>query len=165
MAILDTVRLALRWRGTSLDTEIQRYIDWSRAEIERAGVSHTVATSDTPLIVDCIVQGCLKNLSTDERIREAAGDTIRELRAISLQQKKNHLIRMIQLRHLAALLEECTSPLGLKGNVQSAGIDGKRFTISVRNKEGLEWKTTGSFEKLCQLLEEGSFLERFTTNS
>lgn len=75
MAILDTVRLALRWRGTSLDTEIQRYIDWSRAEIERAGVSHTVATSDTPLIVDCIVQGCLKNLSTDERIREAAGES------------------------------------------------------------------------------------------
>ena len=98
-------------------------------------------------------------------IREAAGDTIRELRAIYLQQQKNHLIRTIQLRHLSALLEECTSPLGLKGDVRSAGIDGKRFTISVRNKEGLEWKTTGSFEKLCQLLEEGSFLERFTTNS
>ena len=72
MAILDTVRLALRWKGTSLDTEIQRYIDWSRAEIERAGVAQSIAASDNTLIVDCIVQGCLMNLSTDERIREAA---------------------------------------------------------------------------------------------
>ena len=74
MAILDTVRLALRWRSTSLDTEIQRYIDWSRAEMERAGVTHAVAISESnPLITDCIVQGCLMNLSTDERIRDAAG--------------------------------------------------------------------------------------------
>ena len=72
MAILDTVRLALRWKSTSLDTEIQRYIDWSRAEIERAGVSQAIASSDNTLITDCIVQGCLMNLSTDERIREAA---------------------------------------------------------------------------------------------
>ena len=73
MAILDTVRLALRWKSTSLDTEIQRYIDWSRAEIERAGVSQAIASSDNTLITDCIVQGCLMNLSTDERIRDAAG--------------------------------------------------------------------------------------------
>ena len=72
MAILDTCRLALRWKSTALDTEIQRYIDWSRAELERAGVSHAIASSDNTLIVECIVQGCLMNLSTDERIREAA---------------------------------------------------------------------------------------------
>lgn len=73
MAILDTVRLALRWKSTALDTEIQRYIDWSRAEIERAGVPHDIAVSTTDsLIIDCIVQGCMMNLSTDERIREAA---------------------------------------------------------------------------------------------
>lgn len=73
MAILDVVRLALRWRSTSLDTEINRYIDWSKAEMERAGVPSDIASSDTnPLIRDCIVQGCLKNLSTDERIRDAA---------------------------------------------------------------------------------------------
>ena len=72
MAILDTVRLALRWKSTSLDTEIQRYINWSRAEIERAGVPQSIAASENTLIVDCIVQGCLMNLSTDEHIREAA---------------------------------------------------------------------------------------------
>ena len=73
MAILDTVRLALRWKSIALNEEIQRYIDWSKAEIERAGVPHDIAVSDTdPLICDCIVQGCLMNLSTDERIREAA---------------------------------------------------------------------------------------------
>lgn len=98
-------------------------------------------------------------------IRKAAGETIRELRAIYLQQEKNHMIRTIQRRHLAALLEGCTSPLGLKGDVWSVGIEGKRFTICVRDAEGREWKKTGSFEKLCLILEEGSFLERFTTNS
>ena len=73
MAILDVVRLALRWKGTSLDTEVTRYINWSKSEMERAGVPHFVAVDDTnPLIEDCIVQGCLMNLSTDERIREAA---------------------------------------------------------------------------------------------
>jgi hypothetical protein len=73
MAILDTVKLALRWKGTTLDSEVTRYINWAEAEMERAGVPHFMAVSDTnPLIEDCIVQGCLMNLSTDERIREAA---------------------------------------------------------------------------------------------
>lgn len=73
MAILDTVKLALRWKNTSLDSEVTRYINWAKAEIERVGVPHAIAVSDTnPLIEDCIVQGCLMNLSTDERIREAA---------------------------------------------------------------------------------------------
>ncbi len=72
MAILNTVRLALRWKNTSLDSEVYRYINWAKAEIERAGVPHAIATSDNPLIEDCIVQGCLMNLSTDERIRDAA---------------------------------------------------------------------------------------------
>ena len=73
MAILDTVKLALRWKGTTLDSEVTRYINWAEAEMERAGVPHFMAVSDTnPLIEDCIVQGCLMNLSTDERIRDAA---------------------------------------------------------------------------------------------
>lgn len=75
MAILDTVRRALRWKGTSLDADIERYIDWSRAEIERAGVAQSIASSDNTLIVDCIVQGCLMNLSTDELIRKAAKES------------------------------------------------------------------------------------------
>lgn len=73
MAILDTARLALRKQGTGLDTEITRYINWSESEMERAGVPHFVAVDDTrPLIADCIIQGVLMNLSTDERIRSNA---------------------------------------------------------------------------------------------
>lgn len=73
MAILDTVRTAARIKHLSLDNEINRLIAWSRSEMERAGVPHDIAVSETdPLIIDCIVQGCLKTISTDERIREAA---------------------------------------------------------------------------------------------
>lgn len=73
MAILDTVRTAARIKHLSLDNEINRLIAWSRSEMERAGVPHDIAVSETdPLIIDCIVQGCLKTISTDEKIREAA---------------------------------------------------------------------------------------------
>ena len=73
MAILETVKLAARIKHYSLDNEINRLIAWARAELERAGVPHDIAISDTdPLVTDCIVQGCLKSISTDERIREAA---------------------------------------------------------------------------------------------
>ena len=73
MAILETVKLAARIKHYSLDDEINRYITWARSEMERAGVPHGIATSeDNPLITECIVQGCLMNISTDERIREAA---------------------------------------------------------------------------------------------
>lgn len=73
MAILDTVRLAARIKHLNLDEEIMRLIEWSRSEMERAGVPHDIAISETdPLITDCIVQGCLKTIATDDRIREAA---------------------------------------------------------------------------------------------
>lgn len=73
MAILDTVKLAARIKHNQIDGEIIRLIDWSRSEMERAGVPGEIAASDTdPLITDCIVQGCLKSISTDERIRDAA---------------------------------------------------------------------------------------------
>ena len=73
MAILDDARQALRIKGLTLDTEITRYINWAKNEMERAGVPHFMAVSDTdPLIEDCIIQAVLMNMSTDERIREAA---------------------------------------------------------------------------------------------
>lgn len=73
MAILETVKLAARIKHYSLDDEINRLITWARSEMERAGVPHDIAISETePLVTECIIQGVLKNISTDERIREAA---------------------------------------------------------------------------------------------
>lgn len=73
MAILDTVKLAARIKHNSLDDEITRLIAWSRSEMERAGVPRFAAVSDSdPLITDCIVQGVLKSISADEKIRDAA---------------------------------------------------------------------------------------------
>ena len=69
MAILDTVKLAARIKHDSLNSEITRQIALARAEMIRAGVPSFVAESDTnELIVECIVQGTLKNISTDEKI-------------------------------------------------------------------------------------------------
>ena len=76
MAILDTVKLAARIKHDSLDSEISRQIALARAEMIRAGVPSFVAESDTnELIVECIVQGTLKNISTDEKIRDAAASS------------------------------------------------------------------------------------------
>ena len=76
MAILDTVKLAARIKHNSLDSEISRQIALARAEMIRAGVPSFVAESDTnELIVECIVQGTLKNISTDEKIRDAAASS------------------------------------------------------------------------------------------
>ncbi len=76
MAILDTGKLAARIKHNSLDREISRQIALARAEMIRAGVPSFVAESDTnELIVECIVQGTLKNISTDEKIRDAAASS------------------------------------------------------------------------------------------
>ena len=76
MAILDTVKLAARIKHNLLDSEITRQIALARAEMIRAGVPSFVAESDTnELIVECIVQGTLKNISTDEKIRDAAASS------------------------------------------------------------------------------------------
>ena len=76
MAILDTVKLAARIKHDSLNSEITRQIALARAEMIRAGVPSFVAESDTnELIVECIVQGTLKNISTDEKIRDAAASS------------------------------------------------------------------------------------------
>ena len=76
MAILDTVKLAARIKHNSLDSEITRQIALARAEMIRAGVPSFVAEFDTnELIVECIVQGTLKNISTDEKIRDAAASS------------------------------------------------------------------------------------------
>ena len=76
MAILDTVKLAARIKHNSLDSEITRQIALARAEMIRAGVPSFVAVSDSnELVVECIVQGTLKNISTDEKIRDAAASS------------------------------------------------------------------------------------------
>lgn len=76
MAILDTVKLAARKNHNLLDSEITRQITLARAEMIRAGVPSFVAESDTnELIVECIIQGTLKNISTDKEIRDAAASS------------------------------------------------------------------------------------------
>ena len=73
MAILDTVKLAARIKHNSLDTEITRLIAWTRSEMQRAGVPAEIAASTTDdLVTECIVQGTLMHIATDEKIRDAA---------------------------------------------------------------------------------------------
>lgn len=73
MAIIDTVKLAARIKGNTLDSEITRLISWARAEMVRAGVPGTVASSETnELVTECAIQGVLMHISTDEKIRGAA---------------------------------------------------------------------------------------------
>lgn len=76
MALLDQVKLAARIKGNTLDAEITRLIAWAKAEMTRAGVPDDVAVyeggNNESLLNECIIQGVLMHISTDERIREAA---------------------------------------------------------------------------------------------
>ena len=73
MAILESVKLAARIKGNTLDPEIERLITWARSEMERAGIpSQFAAAEDDPLINECAIQGVLMHIATDAKIREAA---------------------------------------------------------------------------------------------
>ena len=73
MAIIDRVKLAARKKHNSLDSEIERQIEWARSEMERAGVpSRIAAADDNPQTTECVINGVLMHISTDERIRDAA---------------------------------------------------------------------------------------------
>jgi hypothetical protein len=75
MALLDTIKKADRITTTALDTEITRLIAWARAEMVRVGVPADKAASTTDdLIQQCIVEGVLSKIATDEKIRDAAAD-------------------------------------------------------------------------------------------
>lgn len=76
MAILDTVKLAARIKHTALDQEITRLINWSRSEMTRAGVPAEIAASETePLITECVIQGVIMHIATDEKIRGTAEES------------------------------------------------------------------------------------------
>lgn len=76
MAILDTVKLAARIKHTALDSEITRLIAWTRSEMERAGVPAEIAASETePLVTECVIQGVIMHIATDEKIRGAAEES------------------------------------------------------------------------------------------
>ena len=73
MAILESVKLAARIKGNTLDPEIDRLVTWARSEMERVGVpSQYAAEEDDPLINECAIQGVLMHVATDAKIREAA---------------------------------------------------------------------------------------------
>lgn len=76
MAILDTVKLAARIKHTALDSEITRLIAWTRSEMERAGVPAEIAASETePLVTECVIQGVIMHIATDENIRGTAEES------------------------------------------------------------------------------------------
>lgn len=76
MAILDTVKLAARIKHTALDSEITRLITWTRSEMERAGVPAEIAASETePLVTECVIQGVIMHIATDEKIRATAEES------------------------------------------------------------------------------------------
>lgn len=73
MAILESVKLAARIRNDKIDSDIERLITWTQAEMERVGVPSAVAADeDNPLVSECSIQGVLSRISNDEKIREAA---------------------------------------------------------------------------------------------
>ena len=73
MSVLSSVKLADRITGTYLDDEITRLEGWARMEIERAGVPHEKAISETDnLILDCVIQGVLSKIARDDEMRKDA---------------------------------------------------------------------------------------------
>jgi len=75
MALLDIIKKADRITTTALDDEITRLIAWTRAEMIRVGIPENKAASTTDdLITQCIVEGVLSRIATDEKIRDAASD-------------------------------------------------------------------------------------------
>ena len=75
MALVDIIKKADRITNSSLDEEIARLIAWVRSEMVRVGIPQDKASStDDDLIQQCIVEGVLSRIATDEKIRDAAKD-------------------------------------------------------------------------------------------
>ena len=73
MALLDVIKKADRITTNALDDEITRLIGWARSEMVRVGVPSDKADSSTDdLIVQCIVEGVLSRIASDDKIRDAA---------------------------------------------------------------------------------------------
>ncbi len=73
MALLETIKKADRITTNALDDEIIRLIRWARAELVRVGVPSDKADSTTDdLIIQCVVEGVLSKIASDDKIREAA---------------------------------------------------------------------------------------------
>lgn len=73
MALIDTIKKADRITTNALDDEITRLIGWVRSEMVRVGVPSDKADSSTDdLIVQCIVEGVLSRIASDDKIRDAA---------------------------------------------------------------------------------------------
>lgn len=65
MAVLDTVKKALRISHTKLDDELTRLIAVARAELKRVGVADGVAEGDDGLVIQSIVTFCLIHSTED----------------------------------------------------------------------------------------------------
>jgi hypothetical protein len=61
MALLDTVKTALRISHSKLDDELTRLIAVARMELQRVGVQEEVAEADSELVDQAIVTYCLLN--------------------------------------------------------------------------------------------------------
>ena len=73
MALLDVIKKADRITTNALDDEITRLIGWARSEMVRVGIPSDKADSSTDdLIVQCIVEGVLSRIASDDKIRDAA---------------------------------------------------------------------------------------------
>ena len=75
MALVDIIKKADRITGSALDDEIIRLIAWVRAEMVRVGVpSDKASSTNDDLIQQCIVEGVLSRIASDDKIRDAAND-------------------------------------------------------------------------------------------
>ena len=75
MALVDIIKKADRITTNALDDEISRLIAWVRSEMVRVGVPADKAASTTnDLVQQCIVEGVLSKIATDEKIRDAASN-------------------------------------------------------------------------------------------
>ena len=75
MALVDIIKKADRITTSALDDEITRLIAWVRSEMVRVGVPADKAASTTDKTIEqCIVEGVLSKIATDEKIRDAASN-------------------------------------------------------------------------------------------
>ena len=68
MAVLDTVKKALRISHTKLDDELNRLIAVARAELKRVGVADSVAEGSDDLVIQSIVTFCLIHSTEDVQL-------------------------------------------------------------------------------------------------
>ena len=73
MALVDIIKKADRITTNALDDEINRLIGWVRAEMVRVGIPSDKAASDSDdLITQCIIEGVLSKIASDDKMRDAA---------------------------------------------------------------------------------------------